>query len=105
MSRSLKKGPYVDEKLFIKIQKQSAQNIRTPIKTWARSCTIVPEFVGHTFQVHNGKNFIDVFCTEDMVGHKLGEFSITRMFRGHTNKKEGIKTRNWSLKDLYRYVL
>ena len=94
MSRSLKKGPYVDEKLYNKVQKLSAQNMRTPIKTWARSCTIVPEFVGHTFQVHNGKNFIDVFCTEDMVGHKLGEFSITRMFRGHTNKKEGIRTRN-----------
>lgn len=93
MSRSLKKGPYVDEKLFIKVQKLSAQNMRTPIKTWARSCTIVPEFVGHTFQVHNGKNFIDVFCTEDMVGHKLGEFSFTRMFRGHTNKKEGIRKR------------
>jgi len=64
-----------------------------PIKTWARACTIVPEFVGFTFQVHNGRHFLDVFVTEDMVGHKLGEFSFTRMFRGHTNKKEGIKTK------------
>ena len=93
MSRSLKKGPYVDEKLFHKVQRLSDQNRRIPIKTWARSCTIVPEFVGHTFQVHNGRHFIDVFCTEDMVGHKLGEFSLTRMFRGHTNKKEGVKMR------------
>ena len=94
MSRSLKKGPYVDEKLFRKVQRLSDQNRRLPIKTWARSCTIVPEFVGQTFQVHNGRHFIDVFCTEDMVGHKLGEFSLTRMFRGHTNKKEGVKMRH-----------
>ena len=93
MSRSSKKGPHVDEKLFKKIQHLNADNRRAPIKTWARACTIVPEFVGHTFQVHNGRVFIDVFCTEDMVGHKLGEFSLTRMFRGHTNKKEGVKGR------------
>lgn len=91
MSRSLKKGPYVDEKLYRKVEKMNESGGRRPIKTWARACTIVPEFVGHTFQVHNGRSFIEVFCTEDMVGHKLGEFSITRMFRGHTNKKEGIK--------------
>ena len=93
MSRSLKKGPFVDEKLFRKVQRQAAASGRAPIRTWARACTIVPEFVGHTFQVHNGKMFIDVFCTEDMVGHKLGEFSPTRIFRGHTNKKEGVKQR------------
>ncbi|MHC4219628.1 MAG: 30S ribosomal protein S19 [Planctomycetota bacterium] len=93
MSRSLKKGPFVDEKLFRKVQRQGASTSRAPIRTWARACTIVPEFVGHTFQVHNGRTFIDVFCTEDMVGHKLGEFSLTRMFRGHTNKKEGVKQR------------
>jgi small subunit ribosomal protein S19 len=93
MSRSLKKGPFVDEKLFRKVQRQSGTGSRAPIRTWARACTIVPEFVGHTFQVHNGRTFIDVFCTEDMVGHKLGEFSLTRMFRGHTNKKEGVKQR------------
>lgn len=91
MGRSLKKGPYVDEKLYLKVEKMDAEGRRDPIKTWARACTIVPEFVGHTFQVHNGRHFIDVFVTEDMVGHKLGEFSVTRTFRGHTNKKEGIK--------------
>ena len=93
MSRSQKKGPYVDLKLFIKVEKLNAANRHAPIKTWARACTIVPEFVGHTFQVHNGRHFNDVFCTEDMVGHKLGEFSLTRLFRGHTNKKEGVKNR------------
>ncbi len=93
MSRSLKKGPFVNEKLYLKVEKLNEDGTRRPIKTWARACTIVPEFVGHTFQVHNGRAFTDVFVTEDMVGHKLGEFSLTRMFRGHTNKKEGIKTR------------
>lgn len=92
MGRSLKKGPFVDEKLYLKVQKMETEGRRDPVKTWARACTIVPEFVGHTFQVHNGRHFIDVFVTEDMVGHKLGEFSITRTFRGHTNKKEGIKS-------------
>jgi len=93
MGRSLKKGPYVDEKLYAKVSKLSEAGQRTPIKTWARACTIVPEFVGHTFQVHNGRLFMDVYITEDMVGHKLGEFSHTRTFRGHTNKKEGIRSR------------
>jgi small subunit ribosomal protein S19 len=92
MSRSLKKGPYVDEKLYRKVTTQVEAGLRKPIKTWARSCTIVPEFVGHTFLVHNGRQFPEVFVTEDMVGHKLGEFSLTRTFRGHTNKKEGIRT-------------
>nr|AQQ74926.1 hypothetical protein [uncultured bacterium] len=91
MSRSLKKGPFVAERLYLKVQKQSQQGKRAPIKTWSRDCTIVPEFIGATFQVHNGRHFIDVFVTEDMVGHKLGEFALTRTFRGHTNKKEGIK--------------
>jgi small subunit ribosomal protein S19 len=90
MGRSLKKGPFVDEKLYRKVEKLAERNKREPIKTWARRCTIVPEFVGHTFKVHNGRVFNDVFVTEDMVGHKLGEFSPTRTFRGHTNKKEGI---------------
>ncbi|TVQ53925.1 MAG: 30S ribosomal protein S19 [Phycisphaerales bacterium] len=93
MSRSLKKGPFVDEKLYRKVEKQSSATNKRPIKTWARACTIVPEFVGYTFQVHNGRHFTEVFVTEDMVGHKLGEFSPTRLFRGHTNKKEGIKLR------------
>jgi small subunit ribosomal protein S19 len=92
MSRSTKKGPFVAEKLYRKVEKLDAAGRKAPIKTWARACTIVPEFVGHTFQVHNGRAFLDVFVTEDMVGHKLGEFSHTRIFRGHTNKKEGIAT-------------
>ena len=90
MGRSLKKGPFVEEKLFRKVEMLNANRRREPIKTWSRRCTIVPEFVGHTFKVHNGRIFIDVFVTEDMVGHKLGEFSPTRTFKGHTNKKEGI---------------
>ncbi|MCA9278481.1 MAG: 30S ribosomal protein S19 [Phycisphaeraceae bacterium] len=91
MSRSLKKGPYVDEKLYHKVMAQVESGDREPIKTWARRCTIVPEFVGATFMVHNGRIFNEVFVTEDMVGHKLGEFSNSRTFRGHTNKKEGLK--------------
>ena len=91
MGRSLKKGPYVDLKLLKKVEKLEERGARDPVKTWARSCTIIPEFVNHTFMVHNGKNFLKVFVTEDMVGHKLGEFSPTRTFRGHTNKKEGKK--------------
>jgi small subunit ribosomal protein S19 len=90
MSRSLKKGPHVDEKLFRKVERLNVENRHAPSRTWARACTIVPEFVGHTFQVHNGRHFNDVFVTEDMVGHKLGEFSHTRLFRGHTNKKESV---------------
>mgnify|MGYP000098686695 CR=1 FL=1 len=91
MGRSLKKGPFVDEKLFRKVEKMATQQRKAGIKTWARRCTIVPEFVGHTFNVHNGRQFLPVFVTEDMVGHKLGEFSSSRTFRGHTNKKEGIE--------------
>lgn len=86
MTRSLKKGPFVDEKLFAKIEKLNQQGKKEPVKTWARACTIVPEFVGHTFLVHNGKAFLKVFVTEEMVGHKLGEFSLTRIFRGHGGK-------------------
>ena len=87
MGRSLKKGPFVDEKLFRKVMKLNDQGVRDPIKTWARRCTIVPEFVGFTFMVHNGKMFHKVYVTEDMVGHKLGEFSPTRTFRGHSGGK------------------
>ncbi len=87
MPRSLKKGPFVDEKLFTKVEKLNDEGRREPIRTWARRCTIVPEFIGHTFLVHNGKTFFQVFVTEDMVGHKLGEFSPTRMFRGHRKGK------------------
>ena len=87
MGRSLKKGPFVEEKLFAKVGKMTESGDRTPIKTWSRRCTIVPEFVGFTFLVHNGKMFHKVFITEDMVGHKLGEFSPTRSFKGHSSKK------------------
>lgn len=87
MGRSLKKGPYVDEKLMLKVLKQTGAGTRDPIKTWARRCTVVPEFVGFTFMVHNGKLFHKVFITEDMVGHKLGEFSLTRTFKGHSGGK------------------
>ena len=88
MGRSLKKGPYVDEKVFKKVIAQQQGGGREPIKTWARRCTIVPEFVGYTFLVHNGKIFNKVFVTEDMVGHKLGEFSMTRTFKGHAGRKK-----------------
>ncbi len=83
MARSSKKGPYIDKKLLEKINRQKAGGERTPIKTWARASQIAPEFVGHTFAVHNGRTFIEVFVNEAMVGHRLGEFSPTRVFRGH----------------------
>lgn len=89
MTRSAKKGPYVHEKLYRKVQLAQQAGRREPIKTWARACTIVPEFVGQTFLVHNGKVFSRVFVTEDMVGHKLGEFSPTRIFRGHSGGRRG----------------
>lgn len=82
MSRSSKKGPYIDERLLSKVLKQGGGK-KESIKTWARSCQIPPEFVGHTFLVHNGKKFIEVFVNEAMVGHRLGEFSATRTFHGH----------------------
>lgn len=88
MSRSSKKGPYVDQKLVEKVTKQKNTGEREPIKTWARSCTITPEFVGHYFAVHNGKNFHKVYVVEDMVLHKLGEFAPTRVFRGHPGQKD-----------------
>src|SRR5439155_7666035 len=82
-----KKGPYVDERIFKRISKLNENQAKQPIKTWARRCTIIPEFVGHTFEVHNGNKFLEVFVQEDMVGHKLGEFSPTRMFKGHSGRK------------------
>ena len=88
MSRSVKKGPYVDLKLMDKVLKQNEGGSRSPIKTWARPCTIIPEFVGHTFLVHNGRAHVKVYVTEDMVGHRLGEFAPTRTFRGHTKKEK-----------------
>ncbi len=85
MSRSLKKGPYVDVRLLAKVERMGAK--REPLKTWARDCTIVPDFIGHTFLIHNGRQFIKLFVTEDMIGHKLGEFAPTRTFRGHSGGK------------------
>ena len=83
MSRSIKKGPYIDEKLLKKVMAQKATGKKDPIKTWARRSQIPPEFVGHTFLVHQGKNFITVFISESMVGQRLGEFAPTRIFRSH----------------------
>lgn len=87
MTRSLKKGPYVDAKLYAKVDGKKPTEVG-PIKTWARASQIAPEFVGHTFQVHNGQKHIDVFVTEDMVGHRLGEFSPTKTFRRHGGKMQ-----------------
>ena len=88
MSRSVKKGPFVDLRLADKVVKQNEAGTRNPVKTWARACTIIPEFVGHTFLVHNGRVHTKVYVTEDMVGHRLGEFSPTRTFRGHSKKEK-----------------
>lgn len=88
MSRSTKKGPYIDEKLMQKVLRQKEAGQNTPIKTWARGSQIPPEFVGRTFLVHQGKNFITVYITESMVGHRLGEFAPTRTFRGHGKMTE-----------------
>ena len=87
MARSIKKGPFVDESLMKKIQKLNEINKHEVVKTWSRRSTIFPEFVGHTIAVHNGKEFIPVYVTEDMVGHKLGEFALTRKFGGHGGEK------------------
>ena len=92
MPRSLKKGPYIDEKLLIKVQNMNARNEKKVIKTWARASTVSPDFVGHTMAVHNGNKFIPVYITENMVGHKLGEFSPTRLFRGHTSRRDKAAT-------------
>ena len=88
MSRSLKKGPFVEEKLYNRIVAMNESGNKQIIKTWSRASTIYPEFVGHTIAVHNGKSHISVFITEDMVGHKLGEFSPTRTFKGHAGTKD-----------------
>ncbi len=87
MGRSVKKGPFVDPRLMEKVQKQTEAGGREPVKPWSRSSMIVPDFIGLTFMVHNGNKFLKVFVTEDMVGHKLGEFAPTRTFRGHGGKK------------------
>jgi len=93
MARSAKKGPYIDQKLLEKVEAQKGHDKKEPIKTWARRSQIPPEFVGHTFQVHNGRTFIIVYVTEAMVGHRLGEFAPTRTFRGHGKMTEKSKTK------------
>ena len=91
MGRSTKKGPFIDDHLIEKVAREIKAGTKNPIKAWSRRSTIPPEFIGHTFMVHNGKQHLKVYVTEDMVGHKLGEFAPTRVFRGHTNKKEEVK--------------
>ncbi len=94
MGRSTKKGPFVNAKLLEKVQKLNQAGEKKPIKTWARACTITPEFVGHTFSVHNGRKFLPIYITEQMVGHRLGEFSFTRFFKAHggTHKESNALT-------------
>lgn len=87
MARSLKKGPFVDHHLQKKVTIQNMQSTKKPIKTWSRRSMIIPEMIGHTFEVHNGRKFLTVFVSENMVGHRLGEFSPTRTFKGHPIKK------------------
>ena len=91
MARSVWKGPYFDITLYKKVKKSKEENSKSPIKTWARRSTIIPDFVGVTLSVYNGKSFIPVFVTEDMVGHKLGEFSPTRVFKGHSGDKKAVQ--------------
>jgi small subunit ribosomal protein S19 len=90
MSRSVKKGPYIDIKLFRRIEEMNSTNTKKALKTWSRRSTIFPEMISHTLMVHNGKNFIPVYVTENMVGHKLGEFAPTRTYRGHTSKGDKV---------------
>ena len=93
MPRSVKKGPYIDIKLFKKIEDMNSSSSKKAIKTWSRRSTIFPEMIGHTLMVHNGKNFIPVYVTENMIGHKLGEFAPTRTYRGHRTKDDKIAKR------------
>ena len=90
MGRSIKKGPYVDSKLFKKIEEMNSTNSKKAVKTWSRRSTIFPDMIGHTLMVHNGKIFIPVYISENMIGHKLGEFSPTRTYRGHTSKDDKL---------------
>ena len=87
MARSIKKGPFVEESLLAKVESMNSKNEKRVLKTWSRRSTIVPEFLGHTIAVHNGRQFVPVYIQENMVGHKLGEFAPTRTYRGHTSKK------------------
>jgi small subunit ribosomal protein S19 len=91
MARSVKKGPFVAESLLEKVQGMNSRNEKRVVKTWSRASTVIPDFVGHTFAVHNGNKFVPVYVTENMVGHKLGEFAPTRLFRGHSGKASDKK--------------
>jgi small subunit ribosomal protein S19 len=91
MTRSIKKGPFVDDHLTKKVEKASASNDKRPIKTWSRRSTVLPEFVGLTIAVHNGRQHVPVYITDNMVGHKLGEFALTRTFKGHAADKKAVK--------------
>ena len=91
MGRSVKKGPFVQESLLKRVESMNSRNEKRVVKTWSRASTVLPEFVGHTFAVHNGNKFIPVYVTENMVGHKLGEFAPTRLFRGHTGARKDDK--------------
>ena len=93
MARSSKKGPFVDEKLALKVSKMAKTSKKQPIKTWARASQIPPEFVGHTFLVHNGRKFLEVFVSENMVGHRLGDFAPTRTFHGHGRMTKRVMTK------------
>ncbi len=93
MARSVWKGPYFDVTLFKKVKKSKEESSKSPIKTWSRRSTIIPDFVGVTISVYNGKSFIPVYVTEDMVGHKLGEFSPTRVFKGHSGDKKAVQSK------------
>ena len=88
MARSIKKGPFIQEALLKRVQTMNAKSEKKVVKTWSRASTVIPEFVGHTFAVHNGNKFIPVYVTENMVGHKLGEFAPTRLFRGHSGNNK-----------------
>jgi small subunit ribosomal protein S19 len=90
MARSIKKGPYVDSKLFKKVEEMNSSNTKKAVKTWSRRSTIFPDMIGHTLMVHNGKIFVPVYITENMIGHKLGEFAPTRTYRGHTSKDDKL---------------
>ncbi len=91
MGRSVKKGPYVDARLLARVRAMNEGGEKKPLKTWSRSCTITPDMIGHTFLVHNGRKHIPVYVTQEMVGHKLGEFAPTRTFKGHKEAKKALK--------------
>ena len=93
MSRSLKKGPYIDQSLAKKVDAMNARNEKKVVKTWARACTVTPLMIGHTIAVHDGKRHVPIYITDQMVGHKLGEFAVTRHFRGHGGKEKGSSAR------------